>query len=88
MWGFGCRIEAGCRKWKNETSRFAAFASPGLGAWSLDSVGAEATILRSLLGGSWVVISRGISRVTILIAHIRGFVTPLISTQNNLQVGV
>ena len=34
----------------------------------------------SLLGGSWVVISRGISRVTILITHIRGLRTPLITT--------
>ena len=37
----------------------------------------------SLLGGSWVVISRVISRVTILITHIRGLIiilTPLITT--------
>ena len=34
----------------------------------------------SLLGGSWVVISRGISRVTILITHIKGLLTPLITT--------
>ena len=33
-----------------------------------------------LLGGSWVVISRVISRVTILITHIRGLITPLITT--------
>ena len=33
-----------------------------------------------LLGGSWVVIIRVISRVTILITHIRGLTTPLIST--------
>ena len=33
-----------------------------------------------LLWGSWVVISRVISRVTILITHIRGLVTPLITT--------
>ena len=33
-----------------------------------------------LLGGSWVVISRVISSVTILITHIRGLITPLITT--------
>ena len=33
-----------------------------------------------LLGGSWVVISRVISRVTILITHIGGLITPLKST--------
>ena len=33
-----------------------------------------------LLGGSWVVISRVISRVAILITHIRGLITPLITT--------
>ena len=30
-----------------------------------------------MLGGSWVVIRRVISRVTILITHIRGLITPL-----------
>ena len=39
----------------------------------------------SLLGGSWVVISRVISRVTILITHTRGLITPLIPMK--LQVG-
>ena len=34
----------------------------------------------TVLGGSWVVISGVISRVSILIAHIRGLVTPLITT--------
>ena len=34
----------------------------------------------AVLGGSWVVISRVISRVTILITHIRGLITPLITT--------
>ena len=29
----------------------------------------------SLLGGSWVVTSRAMSRVTILITHIRGLIT-------------
>ena len=33
-----------------------------------------------VLGGSWVVISRVISRVTILITHIRGLMTLLITT--------
>ena len=36
--------------------------------------------LRPLLGGSWVVISRLKSRVTILITHIRGLISPLIAT--------
>ena len=33
-----------------------------------------------LLGGSWVVISRVISRVTILITHIKGLITRLRTT--------
>ena len=33
-----------------------------------------------VLGGSWVVISRVISRITIVITHIKGLVTPLITT--------
>ena len=33
-----------------------------------------------LLGGSWVVISGVISRVTIIITPIRGLITPLITT--------
>ena len=33
-----------------------------------------------LLGGSWVVISEVISRVTIVITQIRGLITPLITT--------
>ena len=33
----------------------------------------------TLLGGSWVVISRVVSRVTILITHTRGLTTPLIT---------
>ena len=37
-----------------------------------------ATLL--LLGGSWVVISRVISRLTILITHTRGLITLLITT--------
>ena len=39
-----------------------------------------AIIPKSLLGGSWVVITRVISRVTMLITHIRGLKTPLITT--------
>ena len=34
----------------------------------------------ALLGGSWVVISGVISRVTIVITQIRGLITPLITT--------
>ena len=33
-----------------------------------------------LLGGSWVVISGDISKVTIVIIHIRGLITPLVTT--------
>ena len=33
-----------------------------------------------LLGGSWLVLSRVRSRVTILITHIRGLITPLVTT--------
>ena len=33
-----------------------------------------------LLGGSWVVINKVISRITILITHIRGLITLLITT--------
>ena len=36
--------------------------------------------VRIVLGGSWVVISRVKSRVTILITQIRGLRTPLITT--------
>ena len=35
---------------------------------------------RGLLGGSWGLISRVISRETILITHIRGLITPLVTT--------
>ena len=34
----------------------------------------------ALLGGSWVVVSRVMSRVTILIIHIGGLTTPLTNT--------
>ena len=33
-----------------------------------------------ILGGSWVVITGVIIRVTILISHVRGLITPLITT--------
>ena len=33
-----------------------------------------------ILGGSWVVRSRVISRVTIVISYIRGLITPVITT--------
>ena len=35
---------------------------------------------QQVLGGSWVVISRVISRVTIVISPIRGLIAPLIAT--------
>ena len=35
---------------------------------------------RALLGGSWVVVSRVISTVTILMTRITGLITPLIPT--------
>ena len=35
----------------------------------------------SILGGSWVVINGLISRVTMLTSHIRGLITPLITTR-------
>ena len=36
--------------------------------------------MQALLGGSWVVISGVISRVTLVLAHITGRITPLITT--------
>ena len=41
-----------------------------------------------LLGGSWVVVSGVISRVNILITHIRGLITLLITTVNLSVVDV
>ena len=38
----------------------------------------------SLLGGSWVVITGIISRVYILITHIRGLITPIVTRANIL----
>ena len=34
----------------------------------------------NLLGGSWVVINEVIIRVTILLTHVRGLITPLVTT--------
>ena len=44
------------------------------------SLNPTACLKERLLGGSWVVINRAISRITILIAHIRGLITLLITT--------
>ena len=44
--------------------------------------------LLSVLGGSWVVISGGISRVTVVITPIRGLISLLIKLPMNLQVTV
>ena len=46
----------------------------------LKGIGSVGELLRRKLGGSWVVITRVISRVTILITHIRGLITLLITT--------
>ena len=43
------------------------------------AIEADSTRVR-LLGGSWVVISGVLSRVTIVITQIRGLITPLITT--------
>ena len=56
--------------------------NPGPRPWCTD---AAADILCfhpgvGLIGGSWVVISRAISRITRPITHIRGLITPLITT--------
>ena len=45
-----------------------------------ENLGAEALARKRLLGGSWAVISRDMSRVTILITHIRGLITLLTAT--------
>ena len=36
-------------------------------------------VLQFMLGGSWVVISRVISRITVVLTFIRGLITPLIT---------
>ena len=41
-----------------------------------------------LLGGSWLVISGVISRITILITHIRGLITPLRTTHEPPSKGL
>ena len=46
-----------------------------------ESSGGESISTR-LLGGSWVVISRVISRIAILITRIRGLITLLITTHS------
>ena len=43
-------------------------------------VGLQISRSRTLLGGSWVDISRFINRVAIPITHIKGLITPLITT--------
>ena len=43
---------------------------------------------RRLLGGSWVVISRVISRITMVITYIRGLITPLITTHEPPSIWV
>ena len=45
----------------------------------MTGAGSTCSRLEALLGGSWVVISGVISRVTIVITHIRGLITPLIT---------
>ena len=40
----------------------------------------EHFLQETLLGGSWVVVSRVRSKITIVIAHISGLRTPLITT--------
>ena len=48
---------------------------------SLDGPGACLSYtVAPLLGGSWVVISRVISRVTLVMTYIRGLIAPLITT--------
>ena len=47
---------------------------------SLESPGPELPVAPPLLGGSWVVVSGVISRVTTVMSHIRGFITLLITT--------
>ena len=42
---------------------------------------------RGLLGGSWVVISRVISRITMVITYIGGLIAPLITTHEPPSTG-
>ena len=62
------------------------------GAWGLLTVVVSGSLMTVdggfILGGSWVVISSVISRVTILISHIRGLITPLITSHEPLSRGV
>ena len=56
-----------------------------------ERLGFEVLTGKALLGGSWVVISRVISRTTMVITYIRGLIAPLRTTHdppsNWLQVG-
>ena len=54
-----------------------AVAPPSAAARALK---AKCSTFNRVLGGSWVVIHGVIIRVTIHIAHIRGLITPLITT--------
>ena len=38
-----------------------------------------------ILGGSWVVISRVISRITLVVTYIKGLITPLLTTHEPLS---
>ena len=51
-----------------------------LGRLGGGGLGLKALFLEALVGGSWVVISGAISRVTVVITHIRGLRTLLITT--------
>ena len=53
---------------------------PTLRAWNLGFIRVWGFRESTLLGGSWVVISGVISRVSILITLIRGHITPLLTT--------
>ena len=58
---------------------FASYEASGL--LSSSASGLQGVLgLQALLGGSWGVISGVISKVTIVITHIRGRITPLITT--------
>ena len=58
---------------------FASYEASGL--LSSSASGLQGVLgLQALLGGSWGVISGVISKVTIVITHIMGLITPLITT--------
>ena len=56
----------GLQTWSNPRAK--GTRNPGVWGWAV-------------LGGSWVVISGVISRATIIIAPIRGLITPLLTSQ-------